>query len=177
MSGYPKKQTGFTLIELMVTVAIASILVGVAAPSFSTILQGGAISVGANDLASSIRVARSEAIKRASRTVVCKSNNSMAIAASCDNGASWGDGWIVFHDANVNGNRDADEDLLQAHEALKYGFSVTPDIVFADRVSFNAMGSTTTLLGVYASGNLNLSYASESRQISLKSNGRIKINR
>ena len=64
---------GFTLVELMVTVVIVAIVLGLAAPSFQDMLrQNRAVSL-VNELAASINLARSEAIKRGTRVTVCKS--------------------------------------------------------------------------------------------------------
>ncbi len=175
MRGNSVEQTGFTLIELLVTMAIVSVLLGVAAPSFTNLIQGGTLTVGANELISSFRLARSEAVKRASRSVVCVSSDSMAGSPSCDGNADWADGWIVFADDNDNGDLDTGEDLIQAHEPLKYGMTITADPVFSDYVSFNELGSSTTLANSFSSGTITLSYASDSRTLSIMSNGRIKV--
>ncbi len=168
------KECGFTLIELIVVVAIVAIVAGMAAPSFSNLIQGSAISVGANDLASSLRLARSEAVKRGSRTSVCVSNTSLSPNPSCA-GAGWDDGWIVYNDDNANGTRDPAEDVLKVHEPLKFGFGSVSDPVFSAYISFNALGAATNNANGFTSGDVQLSYGSENRVISIMSNGRTKV--
>ncbi|MEE4379215.1 MAG: GspH/FimT family pseudopilin, partial [Candidatus Competibacteraceae bacterium] len=84
------KQNGFTLLELMVTMAIAAIVLTVAVPSFQGIILNNRIASHTNDFASSLNLARSEAVKRARRTVLCKSSD----GATCDtSSAGWEQGW------------------------------------------------------------------------------------
>ena len=87
-----RAQQGFSLVELMVALAVLVILVTVAIPSFnSTILRmrGSAV---ADKLISSLNLARSEAISRNTRVTVCASSDGV----DCDNSASnWNSGWIA----------------------------------------------------------------------------------
>ncbi len=170
----PVRQSGFSLIELMVTAVIAVVLVGFAVPSFQGMIMGGALTVGANDFVSGLQLARSEAVKRGGRVTVCKSSSTTVLAPSCD-GSTWGDGWIIFDDLDSSGTFDAGEDLIRIHEPLKYGFTVNADAILSDRVSFNSMGSSTGLNNTFASGSITLSYAAESREISIMSSGRARV--
>ena len=81
---------GFTLIELMVTVAVAAILVAVAAPSFQAFFNRNRIATVTNDYIAAINYARSEAVKGGGNATLCMSNNN----ASCT-GTGWSNGWIV----------------------------------------------------------------------------------
>ena len=95
-----RHEYGFTLIELMVTIAIVGVLATLAAPSFRTLLVGRWVQTAAESLVSDMRLARSEALKRSTRTVICKSTD----GASCDTaGNNWSVGWIVFVDMNSDG--------------------------------------------------------------------------
>jgi len=93
---YPmnKKQTGFTLIELMVTLAIAAILIAVAAPNFSTMTQNNRISSQTNLIIAAFTFARSEAVKRSATINVTATN---AIASD-----EWGAGWTVSVDGGAD---------------------------------------------------------------------------
>lgn len=91
------RQTGFTLIELLITVAIAAILVTLAVPSFRTLLVKRSVQAAAETLLSDMRYARSEALKRSTRTVICRSVD----GSTCTNVVgSWSEGWIVYVDPN-----------------------------------------------------------------------------
>ena len=83
-----RSSSGFTLIELMITVAIAAILLMVAAPNLSAFRRNAELTSAANTFVASINTARSEAMKR----------GRYAMVVPTDNGASWNAGWIVFVD-------------------------------------------------------------------------------
>lgn len=102
------KSQGFTLVELMVTVAVLAILVAVAVPSFASISNRNRLSALANDVVSSLQTARMEALRRGQRVVLCRSSD----GATCSTGNPW-NGWIVFTDADGN-NAPGSGDILRA---------------------------------------------------------------
>lgn len=85
------RDEGFTLIEAMVTIAVAVILMAVAVPSFSNATLRSQLRSSASDVASSAFLARSEAIKRNSVVTMCMS----ADGANCTTSGGWQQGWIV----------------------------------------------------------------------------------
>lgn len=87
---------GFTLIELMITITILAILLGVGVPSFLDASLSSRLSSIANDLVASVQLARSEAIKRNSNVTVCVSSN----GTDCGSG-DWNQGWIVLASSEV----------------------------------------------------------------------------
>lgn len=91
-----KKHSGFTLVELMITMAIVGILLVVGVPSLKTFMQGNQLIAASNELVSALHVARSEAIKLNSRVSICESSD----GTSCTTTGDWSNGWIVFVDAN-----------------------------------------------------------------------------
>ncbi|KAB7623156.1 GspH/FimT family pseudopilin [Alkalilimnicola sp. S0819] len=103
-----KTTNGFTLIELMVVVALLGIVVAIAVPSFTDIVRDNRITTQANDMLAALNLARSEAIKRNQRVSVCPSSN----LTNCSGGTDWSVGWIVFTDANGNGAVDAGTDTV-----------------------------------------------------------------
>ena len=100
-----KKYSGFTLIELMVALAVVAILISVGLPKMSVFFKGNRMVTNANDLLSGLHVARSEAIKRNSRVSICKSTNAGDAAPKCATGAEgWDEGWFVFVEGRDEGN-------------------------------------------------------------------------
>jgi type IV fimbrial biogenesis protein FimT len=96
-----KYQKAFTLIELMVTVTIAAIVLGIAIPSFNTQIQNSRSVALGEELASAFNFARSEAVKRGQRVSICASSD----GAVC--GGGWNGGWMVFLDGANTDNAAA----------------------------------------------------------------------
>lgn len=106
-------ERGFTLIELVVAMALASILLALAIPSFrDSILDNQRASVS-NRLITDLSFARAEAITRRADVVVCRSSD----IDTCGEGSGWEDGWIVFVDDNGDDDIDADEEILRVQNA------------------------------------------------------------
>lgn len=113
--------SGFSLLELMVVVTIASILAAVAIPSFRTFILNSQRSTAVNDLMASLQLARSEATKLGQPVVVCRSNTA---GTACDNGTNWSTGWLVFV------NTDNDSAVVDSGERiLKLGAPMSGSIV------------------------------------------------
>jgi len=96
-----KVARGFTLIELMVTIAVIALLAAVAAPAMVTLMNSNRLSSSAGELAAALQLARAEAIRRSAPVTVCGS----ADGESCTNGAGWAD-WIVLGTNNMDAQID-----------------------------------------------------------------------
>lgn len=111
---------GFNLVELMVVIAIAGVLLGIAVPSFNNAMRDSQQIVVTNDLMGTLRLARSEAIKRSTRTSVC---------ARADNdtcGTDWSNGYITFVDNGLtHGVIDNDEPVLRVEQKIDSGGSIS----------------------------------------------------
>ncbi|MBK6727807.1 MAG: GspH/FimT family pseudopilin [Xanthomonadales bacterium] len=108
------RQAGVTLLELIVTVIIAAILVALALPSFQSTINSSRVSGPANEIVSTLQLARMEAFRRGERTVVCRSENADTAAPSCTTSAgNWG-GWLAFVDVDANGNVNGTDVVLRA---------------------------------------------------------------
>lgn len=92
---------GFTLIELMITLVVVVILVSIAAPSFANMIRENRAATQANNLLSSLQVARSEAINRGVRVSMRRLSNTNSV---------WEDGWRIFTDWDGDGVFDGDLD-------------------------------------------------------------------
>jgi type IV fimbrial biogenesis protein FimT len=87
---------GFTLLELMVTVAVAGVLLTLGVPSFVDVVRNNRAATNVNELTTAFSIARSESIRRGWNVSVCRSSNSASITPTCS--GAWSDGWIVFRD-------------------------------------------------------------------------------
>jgi type IV fimbrial biogenesis protein FimT len=109
-----KRQNGFTLAELLVTMAIVAILLGIGVPSYRYITSSYRISSEVNSLLGDMQYARAEAIRRGQFVTVCSSTT----GTSCANNITWAEGWIVFADTNNNGVVDVGEPVLHVQPAF-----------------------------------------------------------
>lgn len=108
---------GFTLIELMVTLLLASIVLSYGVPSFRSMMLNSRQSTTMNNFLTSMMLARTEAVKRHQNITLCASSDN----ASCSNSGGWEQGWIVFSDQNSNAVFDAGEVLIRAYSGITNG--------------------------------------------------------
>jgi len=92
-----RAQRGFTLTELMVTVAVAGVLAMMAVPNMRSFVQNNRLSSASNDLLRSFNLARTEAIKHQTNVVVCAVADPTLATPQCSYGPF--NGWIVFQDS------------------------------------------------------------------------------
>jgi type IV fimbrial biogenesis protein FimT len=126
-----RRQTGFSITELMVVVAIVAILLGIGIPSYRYVTNSYRMSAEVNGLLGDLQYARAEAIREGQTVTVCVSTD----GASCTGGVAWAGGWIVFSDPNNNQTVDAGEVVLRKQSVFT---GHTPD-------TFDASGTTTAI--------------------------------
>ena len=99
---------GFTVIELLIVVALVGVLTALAVPSFVGMIQRNRVSAEVNSFAGDLQFARSEAIKQGLPVSVCASSN----GKTCLGANTWHSGWIVFVDLNGSGTVDNTNDTV-----------------------------------------------------------------
>lgn len=152
MRTHRRPAAGFTVVELMVVVAIIAVLLVFGVPSYKAVTTQNRMAGEINDLASDIALARSAAIKQGLTVTICPSANPnatpAAAAPSCSNSTEWNTGWIVFIDVAGNqtfGNANGDT-LLRVHGPFSGSDTLvstaTPGTL--TYIAFNRMGGTNS---------------------------------
>ncbi len=104
-------QTGFTLWELLITVAVMGIVLGLGVPNFLEFQRNNTMAANANELVTGLYLARSEAVKSQLPITLCASANPTAVNPVC--GGAVNGGFIVFVDNNdTNGDGLPDGDAI-----------------------------------------------------------------
>ena len=122
---------GFTLVELVVTIAIAAILMMFAAPSFVNFRRNSELTSTTNTLTASLNAARSEAMKYGTFAMVVPQNNT----------DGWKSGWRVFVDKNLNQEFDSGDTLV-----LEQGVLAAESLPY---VMYNGSGYSRTKNGAF----------------------------
>ena len=125
-----KKNHGFTLIELVITMAVFGIVLATALPSLNSFTASNRRSANLNIFVSSLNLARSEAIKRNTAISICTSNNT----TSCNTALSWEDGWLVFVDFDGDGVVDAGDgdNILRVFDKINKRDNPTKDVTLVE---------------------------------------------
>ena len=115
---YPRSQAwhfvaGFTTIELMVTVSIIAMLMAIAAPSFTLLIERWRIRDATNAMIDTLYLARAEAIKRGGRVGIQKIPKTAPGCKLANTNQEWGCGWFIFEDSNSDGKWQVTEAKLQ----------------------------------------------------------------
>lgn len=118
-----KRYSGFTLMETLITLVIASILVTAAVPAMQDFIVRNRMTAEVNTFIASLNLARSEAVKRLQNVKVCPANSNFT---ACIDGTNWQGGWMVFIDKNDDGIVTSGSDvILQRNPALPSRFTIS----------------------------------------------------
>ena len=112
---------GFTVIELMITVALLAVILLLAVPGYRSVVNSNRLTAQANELVSDLSMARSEAGARSRPAQVCIAATSASCATS---GSDWAAGRIVWVDTNGNGSLDAPGEIIKYVAPLDGGVTM-----------------------------------------------------
>jgi type IV fimbrial biogenesis protein FimT len=121
---------GFTLVELMITIAVAAILLAVGLPGFQSAMRSNRLAAANNELMAAVALARSEAMRNRRGSGICPTAN----GTTC--GTHWSQGWLVWADVNGNATLDSGEVVVrrgQPHRSLSLSST-------ASAIAFNGRG-------------------------------------
>ena len=173
----PRRDGGFTLIELMVTVSIAAILMLVAVPSLTSFRRNAELTSVANKFITSVNAARGEALKRGMSAVV----------VPLDSATGWNAGWVAFVDKARNQTYNAAaEGTVAIQQALPPGISVTGNGTATGTtpyIMFDASGFSREKTGGFAGLTLAIQRTDvpaadqpeQSRIIKVSTTGRVRV--
>lgn len=164
-----KRESGFSVVELMIALAVCAILLVATGPAFSAVVHKNRISAASNQLYMSLYAARGEALKRRSAVRICPSANS----TSCRNDGDWSDGWLIFEDANTNNAPDAAE-IIQLVDGFDGDINMQVSTALSEYVQFQPTGVAVGNGG--NSGEFRLCHAdsnASSRAVSISVSGRV----
>lgn len=170
-----KTQSGLTLVELMVTLAVAIVLLAVGVPTYRSMVANNAIVAQTNGLVSALNLARSEAVKRGGFVAVCPKASADVAETDCGGNGDWANGWHLFtDDTGTAGDFDGTDVLLRHWEPLSGNPTVT---TAAAALRFNSEG----FLAAVAEQTLQLAQAdaagTQDRCIRVSVNGSVRLHK
>lgn len=142
------KDNGFTLVELMVTLAVAIVLIAVGIPLFSGVAANNRATTQVNTLVTAINLARSEAVNRGTAVSLCSAGDT-STTPPCGSDTDWKNGWFAFVDGGTPGTFDSSTDeylrIWQVSDPNATISSIGADFIGFD---YNGAAGTTVNLSV-----------------------------
>lgn len=163
---------GFTLIELIITLALAAILLTLGISGFQQMVQSNRTVTAINGFIGALNLARSEAMKRSIRVTLCKSADRL----NCSISGGYEQGWIIFVDNNNNATVDHDEAIIQISDPVLPGAGVTltGNQPVAKYISYSATGNTQLISGAFQAGTVRVCAAGKGYQVVINPTGRVR---
>jgi len=168
----PAKFAAFTLIELMIALAIAAILLAAAAPNTRAFLAAAELRERSEALMRSLTVARSEAIKRGTRVDVCPSVD----REHCGATATWDAGWVTFVNESRSDQPAEAAAILSRETRGRAGIAISGNRPVADYISFTSIGHARRHDGALQMGTFTVCRRGQGAQkVVLANSGRVRL--
>lgn len=166
-----RKEAGLTLVELLVTLTVLGVVLGIGVPAFGNLIQGSRLTTATNSLVSALHFTRSEAVRLNTRVTLCNS----ADGVYCASEGGWQQGWIIFIDLHGTGTREDQDPLLAVAAARASGITITGNHPVQRYVSYVGLGSTRSANGGLQMGTLTVCADALGRQIVISRTGRARV--
>lgn len=184
IAGGQRRIPGFSLIELLVALAVAATLLVVAVPAFLNLIVDHRLATRANEFMTALAMARSEALKLNLRVTLCKSANAGASSPSCDETAGWNAGWVLFVDntwmtGNLPAVIDGPDTVLRAFPIAGSSATFDGGVNYGAGISYLGSGISRGIkLGGspgLANGTFKLCDGQKGRDIVISATGRARV--
>lgn len=180
------RHRGYTIIEVMIVVALIGIITAIAVPQYQRTMSGTRVRTTTDALLHDLVLVKAASRERGGGIVICKSDNPEALPPSCSavvsnplGNTGWASGWIVFKDTNANAQLDVGEDLLFIQPSTMRSFGEgsvvpTPNV---QALTFNATGQNMGgAVQFFVKGN-NAADVSRDRYVCIGLGGRILVSK
>jgi len=169
-----RRELGFTLTEVMVTLGVAGIVLAMGVPAFRSVMQSNQTVAHSNDLLSALSRARSEAITRGLPVVVCRSINNVCQTSVA---YGWEQGWMIFIDTNNNATQDSGEEIIGVHAPFEGKETLVGDTNVKSYISYSSDGAARLIDGSSQTGTLtsSLCVGQKKNTIQIGTTGRVRI--
>ncbi len=138
MSQDAKRSSGFTLVEMLMTLAIVAVLGAIALPGFGNLMGRMRLQGAIDDLQTALNQARIAAVSRGGHVVVCPAFD----ASGCDHTTEWHHGWLLFGDMDRDGERSGEEPVIVTGEAKSADIGIVASIG-RPRIDYRPDGSAS----------------------------------
>jgi type IV fimbrial biogenesis protein FimT len=163
---------GFTVIELMIALALGGILLATAAPNWRAFLATSELREHSETLMRALSVARSEAIKRGTRVDLCPSTDQLR----CTPSAKWDVGWLTFVNEANAAQPLAAATILSGERPARNGITIAGNRPVGDYISFTSLGHARRHDGALQMGTLTICRrGQDARKVVLANSGRVRI--
>ena len=160
-----EKNSGFTLLELMITVTLVSLVMAIGIPSMRVFIQNDRLVTQINTMVGHLAYARSEAVTRHQPVIICASSNQTSCSST-----NWAEGWILFVDTDNNSDVSATENILRQQQALSGSVTFTSSI--GSVVTYDERGFAPDSVGTFSL--CDDRGTSEMKSISISVTGRVR---
>ncbi len=176
-SGCPSGNVGISIVELVVSLAIVAILATTGVPAFSSFIQSNRLNESSFDVLATINLARTEAVKRRTRVLLCRSADPTLPTPSCGGSANtWTTGWLVFASGDSNSTYEAGTDTLLGIGLVdSSNVTVITNGTSNNNLEYNSDGTTNEGGGTARFALCDQRGGAQGRQINIPAHGRPKF--